>query len=312
MILSVIIPTKERAEVFKLTIESLITALVDIDAEIIVVNDSKSEWIELPSSQCPLQLAENPKSGVASARNLGASLAKGDLLLFLDDDVLVDSKNINVILELHNRYDHAAINLLWIYPPRLLKEIGRKSFGRFLIKYGFTSMREGLEKEWRETDIIETNVAASFCLSMKRTTFLLSGGYNEQFPHAGFEDYDFSMKLKKKGIRRMVYTQSIVYHNEFDRVDLKKWLSREQKGAETRAFGFVLGRDELELETSPVKQIGYSLLSRSKFLLHFGTRLIPDSPNLDWIKHRLIHLLLGTAIFQGYKRGLKDARNSSK
>ncbi|MBK6482095.1 MAG: glycosyltransferase [Chitinophagaceae bacterium] len=308
MKLSVIIPTKDRSEVFELTFHHAIKALESIDAEIVVVNDSKINEVHIPKTHIDVSLINNPKSGVASARNLGVSIAKGELLLFLDDDILINADNIKAMLIIHQKHQTAAVNLLWTYPPQLINQIRHSSFGRFLIKHGFTTMKDGLGSEWRNTELFETDVAASFFLFMHRDTFHQVGGYNEQFPHAGYEDFDFSRRMKEQGIARLVYTKSIVFHNEIDRVQIKNWLVREQKGAETRAWGAVLGNTELELPTSSIRGITYRLLRNLKPLMFSLQRILPNSQLMDVFNHRIIHLLLGTSIFQGYQIGLKDAR----
>ncbi len=307
MKLSIIIPTKDRHEVFDLTIANAIKAIEGVDAEIIVVNDSKTASVQLPVASSKVNLLNNPKSGVAAARNFGAANANGEVLLFVDDDILIGKDNIKAILEAHQQFPDAALNLLWVYPPALLNQVRETSFGRFLIRYGFTSMKEGLGSEWRDSDFIETSVAASFFLCLSRTVFQRVGGYNEQFPHAGSEDHDFSMRLKELGIKRLVFTRSIVFHNEMDRIQLIKWLHREEKGAETRAWGYSLGRSELGLDTSLLKSISYSFFAQIKQLLIAIQANFPDKPATDQLNHRLIHILLGTSIYQGYKKGLKDA-----
>ncbi|MBA2406813.1 MAG: glycosyltransferase family 2 protein, partial [Chitinophagales bacterium] len=109
MKLSVIIPTKDRLAVFNSTIVKVVEALQEIDAEVIVVNDSKTSDVFIPESSADIQIHNNPKSGVASARNFGASFSSGDILLFLDDDILINRSAVEGIFLLHKRYPDAAI-----------------------------------------------------------------------------------------------------------------------------------------------------------------------------------------------------------
>ena len=70
MKLSVIIPTKDRPAVFNSTIVKVVETLQEIDAEVIVVNDSKASDVFIPESSADIQIHNNPKSGADSARNL--------------------------------------------------------------------------------------------------------------------------------------------------------------------------------------------------------------------------------------------------
>lgn len=307
MKLSIIIPTKDRGHVFNLTISNAIKAIHDIDAEIIVVNDSKTATVEIPESSM-VHLLTNPKSGVAAARNFGAAHSRGEVLLFMDDDILVSNANIKYILRAHLQFPDAALNLPRNYPTNLLNHASTTSLGRFLIRYGFTSMKGELGNEWKDEEFIELTVAASFFLCMHRNVFEKIGRYNELFPHAGSEDYDFSMRMKEMEIKRLMYTKSNVFHNEADRIELKNWLARKQRGAETRAWGYILGRSEEVLYIPFTKKTAYSLLSRMKSLLIAIQINLPHAERFDILNHAIIHALLGTSIYEGYKKGLKDAR----
>ena len=84
-LISIIIPTKDRETIFEKTLYSALKAVEGYDIEIIVVNDSKEHKVLLKDKYPNVIVVDNPKEGVASARNLGARIAKSDLLLFFDD-----------------------------------------------------------------------------------------------------------------------------------------------------------------------------------------------------------------------------------
>src|SRR5687768_17265350 len=94
--LSIIIPTKDRVAIFYKTLKNAFQAIADIDAEIIIVNDSKTSIVEVEALyRDKVAVYNNPKSGVASARNYGAARASAGLPLFLDDDMLISQENIH-------------------------------------------------------------------------------------------------------------------------------------------------------------------------------------------------------------------------
>ena len=101
--LSIIIPTKDRTEILKLTLQKAIEAIEGFEIEIIVVNDGNEiiQKIENPK----IQYHNNPKKGVTTARNYGASLAQSDLLLFLDDDMWITKETINGIQAIKQEID---------------------------------------------------------------------------------------------------------------------------------------------------------------------------------------------------------------
>lgn len=85
--LSIIIPAYNAAEFIEATVSSAL-AVIDLDAEVIVVDDgSADDTLEI----CrrfgdAIQLEVTANGGVSRARNLGAGIATGEWLLFLDSD----------------------------------------------------------------------------------------------------------------------------------------------------------------------------------------------------------------------------------
>ncbi|HKI00686.1 MAG TPA: glycosyltransferase [Thermoanaerobaculia bacterium] len=87
---SVVIPTHDRRR----SLERTLTALGVQTAkphEVVVVadgcTDGTADWLRSAVWPFPLQVVEQPAAGAAAARNAGAERARGELLLFLDDDV---------------------------------------------------------------------------------------------------------------------------------------------------------------------------------------------------------------------------------
>src|ERR1035438_788899 len=140
-LISIIIPTKDREPIFEKTFESAHKAIEGFDIEIIIVNDSKEKKVKLKENYPNVTVVDNPKNGVASARNLGAHLAKSDLLLFLDNDILISRNNIITTLELYKDNYEICYNFNWVYPVQFVGKMKRLQFGRYLDANNFTSLR---------------------------------------------------------------------------------------------------------------------------------------------------------------------------
>lgn len=94
---SVIVPTKNRVADLEVVIENLLQQST-LPTELIVVDqsDRKSYTKPLP---IPLRYIHDPElSGAATARNAGMDIASGDILLFLDDDVILETNFIEEIV----------------------------------------------------------------------------------------------------------------------------------------------------------------------------------------------------------------------
>ncbi len=301
MKLSIIIPTKDRPQLIGQTLSAIYEAIQGIDSEIILVNDSVHP-VQLPQMMASfVQVLQNPKTGVASARNFGAQQAKGELLLFMDDDMLIKPENVHTTLALHQQYQKCCINLNWIYPPEQIKRIQKYPFGRYLIHYGFTSLKGwNRGNYWNDDELFATNGITSQYLSISKKDFWASGGYNEMFPYAGFEDYEFGKRLQQQGITFYIYPLSRLFHNEADRLDIRAWLDRRWRGGRTRKVAAGLGYSEVVLVYPFWKKQILCLLKLLRPIFLFIIAKFPEMQSIDPIRFRLINLLLATAIFEGY------------
>jgi glycosyltransferase involved in cell wall biosynthesis len=95
---SVILPTKDRGALIDQTIDSLLQLDFDpSEFEILLVDNCSSpenqQYLQKIQSTYSDQIryVHEPKLGLSNARNCGIANAKGEILLFLDDDALVPS-----------------------------------------------------------------------------------------------------------------------------------------------------------------------------------------------------------------------------
>ena len=300
--LSIIIPTKDRGNIFSKTLQATYVATETINSEIIIINDSKIKPLLIDSIyNDKVRLINNPKSGVASARNLGVKESKYEHLLFLDDDIIISKENIHELISLSSVYKHAAINFNWEYPPDLMKKIERTQFGRYLINIGYTSLKgwnKGLK--WDDTKLFEADLIASYFLYINKSDFDLIGGYNESFPHAGAEDYEFAIRLKKAGIKGLCYPLSMVLHNEEDRTEVLPWLERKERSAETRKIAVLLGHERVAINSSAGKIRFIKGIYLSKSMLFLLLKIIPNKKLFDFLYFKTVNILLTSFLYNGY------------
>lgn len=300
MELSIIIPTKDRKQIFAATLSAAIEATHHLEAEIIVVNDSKTDSPKIAKA-ANVFLWDNPKSGVAAARNFGFRHSRGDLILFLDDDIIITRESINHVLRLHSAYSNACFNLNWEYCPDMLNEISLLPFTRFLKAFQMISFKGWYnDPSWKDNQLFISKSVASFHLSISRKNFEKTGGYNEEFPFAGFEDYDFPIRLRTAGIENYIDSRIAVWHNESDRLELSNWLMHQQKRASTRRKAVSLGYGELVLEYGPWKKMLLSAISKNECLFKSFLKLLPNSNVTDPLHFKLISALQASRIYKGY------------
>ena len=298
--ISLIIPTKDRVCILEQTIIHAKEALASYDSEIIVVNDAEQE-LDLPNNlSAGLTIVRNPNQGVASARNYGASLAQGEWLLFLDDDMLIQHSNIEEVLLLAKSKPKSCYNVNWEYPDSLKNQLLNTQFGRYLNYYGFTSFRGWHKNSSWDNNVFLSSAVTSQFLFIHKDIFQHIGGYNEDFPYAGFEDYDLTQRLIRHQIEIFIQPNTMAYHNEVDRNNIEQWLARRKRGGKTRQVAVKLGYSELTLKYNKLKSQVYEfVLSKKRFIIKI-LYSIPNNKALDKLYFFLINLLYGASVYEGY------------
>lgn len=300
---SIIIPTKNRDKILTKTLTFALKATQYYKVEFLIINDGDNDII-LPSEMASaLTILKNPKSGVASARNYGAKNATSNHLIFMDDDMWMQPDNLSALQSIMDIHTNCCINLNWIYPPILSQQIKKTQFGRYLEYYGFTSLKgwcKGLP--WNDDELFEISGITSQFLYMHKDVWKSVNGYNENFPHAGFEDHDFAERLKKNGTTFYIYPKSYLYHNEVDRVEPKSWLARKMRGGETRKYAVKFGYKHLTLHYNFIKRIIYSICILLKPFIFLLLLFIPNIKFFDSFYFSVINLLLGAHSFEGYTK----------
>lgn len=300
--ISIIIPTFNRNEILEQTLSTVVKAIQNISAEIIVVNDSKNNHVTVKSELLnKFILLNNSGSGAASARNFGARMANGNLLLFIDDDILITQENIQRMAELHKLHPNDCFNFNWKYPESLLKKLEETQFGRFLMNVKLIDYKGWVyHSNWNDHEIFEVNKLAAFFFVIPKSIFINTGGFNESFKNQSVEDDEFCLRLKQKDIRQFIDPTQFVLHNEKDRINLTARLNRIQTGAYNRQQGYEMGLKEYDLSFSVFKIITYTILSQIKGMLFLFLKLIPNKIYFDFIYGGIVHILIGTVIFEGY------------
>jgi len=104
---SVIIPTKDRVDDVITCLESLLVQTVPPD-EILIVDGSDTEKL---NSEIKLRFTENAKikyvrskPGLTHQRNVGINASFGDIILFVDDDVVLDKDCLKGVMHVFDNY----------------------------------------------------------------------------------------------------------------------------------------------------------------------------------------------------------------
>jgi GT2 family glycosyltransferase len=300
-VLTIIMPTMHREAIFAQAITSVVTAAEGLDIEVIVVNDAKDRDVVLPAiAQGKVTVVNNPRQGASAARNLGVSMAKAPLILFVDNDMIIEKAHLERTLAFHREHPRSCLNLNWRYPDALLEQMKQSPFGRFLLAEKLIDYKSWYPgNDFRFDAVFGADVLATFYLSVEKASLTEIGGFNEDIPYLT-EDDDLTRRLKAAGNKLYIDPRYTVWHNESDRILLEGRLARTRLQGVARRRAVELGMKDYAIHYSPVKRIAYSVLLRLRPAIVGLTKSLPNSNAFDPIYQKNIHLLYAIDIYDGY------------
>jgi glycosyltransferase involved in cell wall biosynthesis len=203
-LISVIVPVYNGSKHIGQCLDSLRASSYE-NYEIIVVDDaSTDDTPDILKEKKVIVLRLSERSGPATARNHGAQIAKGEILLFIDSDILVkqdtisrvasDFTNNQGIVAVFGSYDDAPA------PPDFLSQF-RNLFHHFTHQ----DSNEEAKTFW------------AGCGAVNREVYFQSGGFNaHRYTRASIEDIELGISLAKMGHRILLDKELQVKH-------LKHW-----------------------------------------------------------------------------------------
>lgn len=214
---SVIIPAFNAEKTITSCLASLINQDYKGETEIIVIDDGSTDSTpDIVSKYEGVKLIRQKNAGPASARNAGASAAKGDIILFTDSDCVPAPDWITEMLTpFHENRDVAGVKGIY-------KTHQRELTARF-VQLEYEDKYDYMLKE-RYIDFIDT-----YSAGFKKSVFLEMKGYDTDFPVACAEDVELSYRLSNKGYKMVFNPKAIVYHTHPDK--LAAYLKKKYKFA---------------------------------------------------------------------------------
>ena len=217
---SIIIPSKDNYDILKQCLTSIRKETKYQNYEIIVVDNGSAEETHAKYTQmckeldCKYHYAPM-EFNFSKMCNIGAHLADGQFLLFLNDDIRVEGAEWLERMLGHAQQPHTgAVGCKLIYPnTNLIQHVGVVSF---MVGPGhaFQRINDDLNCYWGRNKL-EYNYSAvtGACLMIDRNKYDQVGGFSEQLPVA-YNDIDLCFNLVEAGYYNVVRTDVRLYHYE--------------------------------------------------------------------------------------------------
>ena len=197
---SVIIPAYNAEKTISNCLDSIMKQDCTEEYEVIVVDDGSTDSTpNIVSEYKNVRLIRQKNSGPASARNEGASRAKGDIILYTDSDCFTEYNWISEMLKPFNE-NHEVAGVKGAY-----KTNQREITARFVQLEYEDKYRYMLKDKY--IDFMDT-----YSAGFKKKVFIEMKGYDTEFPVACAEDVELSYRLSNRGFKMVFNPDAIVYH----------------------------------------------------------------------------------------------------
>lgn len=221
---SIVIPVYNKWELTRKCLKSIARTTDMTKTEVIIVDNASSDVTPQAAPILGAQLfgdsfryiRNETNRNFAGASNQGADIARGEFLIFLNNDTEVQEDWYRRLLDDFTTYpDIAATGPLLVYPDET--PLGRtvQHLGVFISpSFNLGHLYAGIPATAplaRKRRFFQAITGA--CLVMRRSLFLEIGRFDEGYIN-GFEDVDLCARLTHKGYRMTVNPDALVIHHE--------------------------------------------------------------------------------------------------
>ena len=271
---SIIIPVYNKLEYTAACLRSIAAEAGQTPFEVIVVDDCSSDATPDFLARCRgLEVVRNAaNSGFIASCNAGAARARGEFLVFLNNDTTLTAGWLEALLATFE--DFAKVGIVGarlVYPDGRLQEAGGIIFAD---ASGWNYGRGESPDEPQYQFAAEADYVSGACLAIPRDLFAELDGFDRHYAPAYYEDTDLCFRIRQRGLRVMCQPLCTVIHHE----------------------GVSSGTDE----SSGTKR--YQAVNREKFLERWQDALTRQPPHLidsersDPVRRARFHRARGRAL----------------
>ena len=220
-LVSIIIPNKDETETLRNCLESIRAKSSYKNYELLIVeNNSTSGEIfhyykELSRQPGVRLLRYKHPFNYAAINNYAARKARGEYLLFLNNDIEVITPDwIEEMLSICQRPEVGAVGVKLLYPDRTIQHAGVVVGMGGIAGHMFVNMPADRTGYLHKASILQDmSAVTAACMMVRKSAFISVGGFTEELAVA-FNDVDFCLKLREQDYLIVYDPYAELYHLE--------------------------------------------------------------------------------------------------
>lgn len=186
----------------------------EVEMEVIVVDDASTDDTPrvLPGIEGLRYQRMPANAGFIAACNEGARLARGEFLVFLNNDTLVQPGWLQALLDTFTTHpDTGLAGAMLVYPDGRLQEAGGLVFAD---GSGWNLGRFDSPGDPRHGYVREVDYCSGAAIAVAAELFQRLGGFDSHYAPAYYEDTDLAMRVRAAGLKVRYQPASVVVHRE--------------------------------------------------------------------------------------------------
>jgi GT2 family glycosyltransferase len=223
-LVSIIIPTKDKVDLLKVCVQSIIQKTQYQNYEIIIVDNLSREkeifdyYRSLEGDNRFRIIEYNHPFNFSEMNNFAVSHAAGTHLVFLNNDIeIISDEWLSAMLEHSQRPEVGAVGAKLLYTNNTVQHagiiigiVGKPPVGGHAHRH-LPGSHPGYFG--RASHIADVSAVTAACLMMRRAVFSEVGGFDPKLAVA-FNDVDLCLKIRQRGYRLIYTPYALLYHHE--------------------------------------------------------------------------------------------------
>jgi glycosyltransferase involved in cell wall biosynthesis len=218
---SLIIPTRDRADLLRMCVESILAESTYPNFELVVVDNQSSDGAalhylrEIGTRDRVRVLRYDAPFNYSAINNWAARQCDGQLLGLVNNDIEVISPDwLEEMAGFAMRPDTGAVGAMLYYPDDTIQHAGVLLGMLGVAGHIYCRMPRGHEGHGGRGLIAQDlSAVTGACMLVRREVFEEVGGLDEQLPIA-FNDIDFCLRVRERGYRNVWTPFAELYHHE--------------------------------------------------------------------------------------------------
>lgn len=211
---SVIIPVYNQLHFTAACLQSISHANTATSFEVIVVDDASADDTARWLKRCRgIRALNNPENlGFIGTCNRGAAAARGEFLVFLNNDTEVRDGWLDALVDVfRQRHDAGVVGGKLIFADGSLQEAGGLVFDD---GSGWNYGRNDDPARPQYEFLAECDYVSGACLAIRRDRFEELGGFDTHYAPAYYEDTDLCFRVRALGLKVYIQPAAMVVHFE--------------------------------------------------------------------------------------------------